>query len=142
MTEETDDAPASGGPLVYLMGGVYVLAGVMHFVSPRVYEQIIPPRVPQPRELVYLSGVAEVGLGLGVMHPRTREASAYGLVALLLAVFPSNVYMAVGDVELRGVPEWAREAPDWALWARLPLQGVLMLWALRYTDSGGDDDGG
>lgn len=117
------------------MGGFYVFAGVMHFVAPDMYERIVPPGLPRPRALVYLSGVAEIVLGVGVLLPRpdVRRRSAWGIVALLAAVFPANVYMAVGDVRLEGAPEWLREHEDLALWARLPLQGVLALWAWWYT---------
>lgn len=117
------------------MGVLYVFAGVMHFVAPDMYERIVPPGLPRPRALVFLSGIAEIVLGLGVLvpRPRVRRLSAWGIVALLAAVFPANVYMTVGDVDLRGAPEWLREHEDLALWARLPLQGVLALWAWWYT---------
>lgn len=120
-------------PLRYVMGGLYVVAGVLHFVVPQVYVQVVPPTFPRPLALVYLSGVAEIVLGLGVMHHRTRRLSAWGLVFLLLAVFPANVYMATHDVVLEGVPQWASEPSDAATWARLPFQGVLILWAWWYT---------
>jgi uncharacterized membrane protein len=118
------------------MGLVYVVAGVLHFVAPKAYEQVVPPGFPRPRTLVYLSGVAEVGFGLGVLFERTRRVSAWGLVALLVAVFPANVHMAVSDdFELRNVPERYRDLSDAALWARLPLQAVLVAWAWWYTDA-------
>lgn len=120
-------------PLCYLMGALYVVAGVLHFVAPRVYAQIVPPGLPRPLTLVYLSGIAEIVLGVGVTIDRTRRASAWGLVALLVAVFPANVYMATHDVVLDGVPEWASEPSDAVTWARLPLQGVLVWWAWWYT---------
>jgi uncharacterized membrane protein len=133
MTAETSTLARLKRPLRYVMGAFYVVAGVMHFVAPKVYEQVVPPVLPRPRALVYLSGVAEIVLGIGVFVPRTRRLSAWGLVSLLVAVFPANVYMATHDVTLRGVPEWARDPPDAALWARLPLQVVLALWAWWYT---------
>lgn len=126
-------------PLCYVMGGLYVVAGVMHFVAPKVYAQIIPPAFPRPLELVYLSGVAEIVLGLGVLIPRTRRHSAWGLILLLLAIFPANVYMATHDLVLEGVPEWASNPSDAVTWARLPLQGVLILWAWWYTQPTSDD---
>lgn len=118
------------------MGLSYVGAGLMHFLFPRVYEQVVPPLFPRPLGLVYLSGVAEVLLGVGVLFERTRRVSAWGLVALLLAVFPANVHMAVSDLELEGVPDPMRDPPDAALYARLPLQAVLVLWAWWYTRPG------
>jgi uncharacterized membrane protein len=120
-------------PLRYVMGLAYVVAGILHFVVPGAYEQAVPPQLPWPRTLVYLSGVAEVALGVGVLFERTRRQSAWGLIALLVAVFPANVYMAVdAGFELPGV---SREVSDAALWARLPLQAVLVAWAWWYTDA-------
>jgi uncharacterized membrane protein len=117
------------------MGALYVVAGLSHFLAPRVYEQVVPPAFPRPLALVYLSGLAEVGLGVGVLFERTRRVSAWGLVALLVAVFPANVHMATSDdLRLAGVPDRLRDPPDAALWARLPLQAVLVAWALWYTD--------
>jgi len=112
------------------MGAVYVVAGVTHFLAPKTYEAVVPPRLPRPRALVYASGLAEIGLGVGVLLERTRNVSAWGIVALLVAVFPANVYMATGE----DLPERVEDVPDAALWARLPLQAVLVAWALWYTD--------
>ncbi|WP_255198655.1 DoxX family protein [Halorarius litoreus] len=126
-------------PLRYVMGGLYVLAGVLHFVAPKVYAQIVPPQLPRPLDLVYLSGVAEIVLGVGVLFDRTRRLSAWGIVALLVAVFPANVYMATSDVTLTGVPDWASDPPAAARWARLPLQAVLALWAWWYTQPLADE---
>jgi uncharacterized membrane protein len=120
-------------PLLYAMGALYVVAGAMHFVVPGVYAQIVPPAFPRPLALVYLSGAAEILLGVGVIVPRTRRLAAWGLVALLIAVFPANVYMATHDVVLDGVPAWAATPSDAATWARLPFQVVLVAWAWWYT---------
>jgi len=121
------------------MGLTYVLAGVLHFVAPKLYEQVVPPQFPRPRTLVYLSGVAEVVLGVGVLFERTRRLSAWGLIALLVAVFPANVYMATADdLDLERVPAQLRDPPDAALWARLPFQAVLVAWAWWYTDPSSD----
>jgi uncharacterized membrane protein len=115
------------------MGLLYAIAGILHFVAPKAYERIVPPQFPRPRLLVSLSGIAEIALGIGVLFERTRNASAWGLVALLVAIFPANVYMATSDkFEL---PEPLADVSDLALWARLPLQAVLVAWALWYTDS-------
>jgi uncharacterized membrane protein len=121
-------------PLRYLMGLLYVIAGVTHFRAPDTFERVVPPQLPAPRTLVYLSGVAEILLGVGVLFKRTRRESAFGLIALLVAVFPANVYMATSDdFELGAVPEKYRDLSDLALWARLPLQVVLIAWAWWYT---------
>ena len=121
------------GPLRYAMGTLYVVAGVLHFVVPDLYVQVVPPSLPRPLALVYLSGAAEILLGLGVMRDRTRRYAAWGLIALLVAVFPANVYMATGDVTVEGLPGGMESPSDAALWARLPLQAVLVLWAWWYT---------
>ena len=119
-------------PLVYVMGSVYVIAGVGHFLVPDLFAQIVPPQLPVATALVYLSGIAEIGLGIGVMVPRTRRVAAWGLVALLLAVFPANVYMATSGVVIQGAPA-AIADPGVGRWVRLPLQVVLVVWAWWYT---------
>lgn len=120
-------------PLCYVMGLLYVVAGVLHFVFPKVYARIVPPQFPRPVLLVYLSGLAEVVLGIGVVLRRTRRESAWGLIALLIAVFPANVYMATNDMIPETVPNWASGIARVAMWVRLPFQGVLILWAWWYT---------
>jgi len=98
----------------------------MHFVAPRAYERIMPPYLPMHRELVYLSGTLEIAGGLGLIHERTRRGAGIGLVLLLLAVWPANVQMLL-DARRTGKPRW------WValLWARLPLQVLLMAWVWR-----------
>ncbi|WP_273835974.1 hypothetical protein [Halococcus sp. PRR34] len=134
MSTDTDDTPPRlKRPLLYVMGVFYAAAGVMHFVAPKVYARIVPPRFPKPVALVYLSGIAEIVLGIGVLLRRTRQRSAWGLIALLIAVFPANVHMATSDVATDAAPDWAEGITRAAMWARLPLQGVLILWAWWYT---------
>ncbi|WP_435361671.1 DoxX family protein [Haloarchaeobius sp. DFWS5] len=120
-------------PLRYVMGLLYIGAGVMHFVAPSVYAQIVPPMFPAALTLVYLSGVAEILLGVGVLVPRTQRVAAWGLIALLVAVFPANVYMATSGVVLEGAPAFMQDPSPIARWGRLPLQGLLILWAWWYT---------
>jgi uncharacterized membrane protein len=136
----TDGAERSDGtlarykrPLLYVMGPLYVVAGVLHFLVPETYAGVIPPAFPEPIALAYLSGLAEIALGLGVLVPRTRRLSAWGLVALLLAIFPANVYMATSDIVVGQVTGSTRVLARLAVWARLPLQAVLVLWAWWYT---------
>jgi uncharacterized membrane protein len=107
----------------------------MHFIRPRAYEAIMPPYVPMHREAVVVSGLAEIVGGLAVLSPATRGFARWWLMSLLVAVFPANVYMATNavDVAERGVP--ADRIPRWMLWARLPLQPLLMWWAWRATAS-------
>jgi uncharacterized membrane protein len=125
-------------PLCYVMGGIYVIAGIMHFVAPESYAQIVPPYLPAPMVLVYLSGVAEIALGLGMFHPRTRPYAAWGLIALLIAVFPANVYMATSGVVIEGASAPIRDPSPLARWGRLPMQVVLIAWAWWYTEPMGE----
>jgi len=109
-----------------LMGSLYVVAGVGHFVITRAYVRIMPDYLPVHRELVLISGVAEIAGGLGVLIPATRRAAAWGIVVLLVAVMPANLWMAQH-------PELTPGVPVWALWLRVPLQLPLMWWAWIYT---------
>ena len=118
-------------PLLYVMSLGYVVAGVMHFVYPSAYAQIVPPALPAPLLLVYLSGAAEIAVGAGLLYPPTRRAAAVATMLLLAAVFPANVYMAVSDVAVQG-PVSADPSPA-VRWGRLPLQAVLVAWAWWYT---------
>lgn len=99
---------------------LFVGSGVLHLVRPRPYVRIVPPVLPAPELLVALSGVAEVVGGVALLEPTLRRAAARGLVALLVAVFPANAYMAL-DPDRAGLG-----VPPWLLWARLPLQVVLV----------------
>jgi uncharacterized membrane protein len=112
--------------MLWVLGIFFVLAGSFHFLRPGVYVKIMPPYLPWPRQLVYLSGIAEVALGVLVLIPRYRVPAAWGLIALLLAVFPANLHMALH-------PELFRKISPVALWLRLPLQGVLIAWVYWYT---------
>jgi uncharacterized membrane protein len=99
----------------------FIGAGVMHFVRPKPFVEIVPPALPEPEALVAISGAAEIAGGLGLLFERTRRAAGWGLIALLAAVFPANVYMATA------AERFAALVPAWALWARLPLQPAMML---------------
>lgn len=104
----------------------FVAAGVNHFANPDFYVQMMPPWLPAHLELVYLSGAFEILGGAGVLVPRARGAAGWGLVALLVAVFPANLYMASN-------PELFPDLSQTALYLRLPLQVVLIAWALWAT---------
>lgn len=134
-TDLDDDGPLAGRKrrLRYVMSVSYVIAGVTHFLAPKAFARVVPPGLPRPRALVYLSGIAEIGLGLGVACDRTRRRSAWGIMALLGAVFPANVYMATDGVAADAAPDRLSGVARAAAWARLPLQGVLLLWAWWYT---------
>jgi uncharacterized membrane protein len=112
-----------------LLAAFFLGAGANHFVMPRAYERMVPPRLQgEAVRVVALSGLAEILGGVGVLHPRTRRAGGLWLVAVLAGVFPANVYMA-------RTPERFRRIPRWALYARLPLQPLMMWWAWRATRS-------
>jgi uncharacterized membrane protein len=107
------------------LGAFFLAAGVNHFAMPRAYRRIVPPALHgRAAELVAISGVAEVAGGAGVLLAPTRRAAGVGLVALLAAVFPANLYMA-------RAPERFARIPRWALYARLPLQPLMMWWAWK-----------
>ncbi len=120
-------------PLRYVMGLIYVVAGIAHFLAPKTFARAVPPQLPSPVGLVYISGVAELVLGVGVVFDRTRRASAWGLVALLAAVFPANVHLARSDTLDDLVPERYADIARIGAWLRLPFQPVLMAWAWWYT---------
>ena len=104
-------------------GPVMVFAGVLHFLRPKWYLAIMPPYVPEPLTMVYVSGVAEGGAALLTMHPKTRRPAGLVLIATLLAIFPANVHMALHPERYK-VPGGAL-----ALYARLPLQALFVWWA-------------
>lgn len=113
----------------WLFGLAFIGIGVMHFTHPAPFVSIMPDWLPGHLDLVYVSGGFEILGGLGLLLPMTRRAAAWGLVALLFAVFPANVNMAVNEIYLEGMPR----AP-WLLWARLPFQFVFMagvMWTGR-----------
>ncbi|MDA0181559.1 hypothetical protein OJ997_14740 [Solirubrobacter phytolaccae] len=101
------------------LGATFITTGVLHFLRPRMYEAIMPRSLPAHRELVYASGVAEIVGGAGVLHPKTRRAAGWWLIATLVAVFPANVEMAAH-------PERFKKIPKSLLYARLPLQGAMI----------------
>jgi len=116
--------------LRYVLAILMVGVGVLHFTAESFFVQIVPPFLPAPRLLVWISGVAEIALGIGLIPLRFRRAAGYGLVALYIAVFPANIYMALANVQLQGMPRDFEQPLPLMLWMRLPLQIVLILWAL------------
>ncbi|MDP9456843.1 MAG: DoxX family protein [Actinobacteria bacterium] len=108
------------------LGVIFVAAGALHFLAPGAYERIMPTYLPLHRELVYLSGALEILGGLGMFSKRTRSVAGIGLILLLLAVWPANLQMLL-DARAAQKPAW------WValLWARMPLQVVLIWWVWR-----------
>lgn len=112
----------------WLLTGFFVVAGANHFVYPDAYRAMMPGALPEPELLVLISGVAEIAGGLGLTLPATRRLAAWGLIALLIAVFPANINMAI-----HRIPLGSRRLPDWALWGRLPLQIALIAWVYWFA---------
>lgn len=108
-----------------LLSVLFVVAGALHFINPRFYLRMMPDWLPLHDAAVYLSGLAEIALGLGLWTSASQWA-AWGLFALLIAVFPANLNMALHP------EEWPKIVPA-MLWGRLPLQGALLYWVWRFT---------
>lgn len=110
-----------------LLASLFILAGVLHFVRPKVFLAIVPDYFPSFWHLpiVYLSGFFEVLGGLGLLMADIQVYAAWGLIALLVAVFPANLYMAYSQ-RFTSIPGWIR-------WGRLPLQIPLLYWVFQYT---------
>ena len=105
--------------LRWLLGLCFVALGMNHFFAPRFYLPIMPPFLPWPLALIFISGVAEILGGIGVLMPSTRKLAGWGLIALLVAVFPANIYAAMHGLG---------SIPPWILLARLPFQIVFIAW--------------
>lgn len=99
----------------------FILAGANHFRIPAFYVRMTPPMLPRPLALVYISGVAEIAGGIGLLIRPLRRPAGWGLIALLIAVFPANLYMALKPDRFADL-----HLPTWALWLRLPLQIVFI----------------
>lgn len=110
----------------YLFGALFILAGLNHFRSPEFYINIMPPYLPWHRALVAISGVAEIALGALLLLRRWAVLAGWGLIALLVAIFPANLHMAMH-------PELYPNLSPMALWLRLPVQGFLIAWAYWHT---------
>jgi uncharacterized membrane protein len=114
------------------LAALFTFTGTLHFLRPRFFEAIVPPAIESAKkEVVAISGAAEIAGGLAVLHPATRRFGGFWLLGLLLAVFPANIHMAVNPEQIRGLD--LKKIPRWALWARLPLQPMAMLWIWRAT---------
>jgi uncharacterized membrane protein len=110
---------------LYLMAGLYLLAGINHFIMPKIYLKITPPWVPQPEKINGLVGVTEIVLGILLLFPESRSLSAWGIILLMIAVFPANIYHF----------QLARRKKQMVLptLLRLPMQAVLIWWAYLFT---------
>lgn len=127
--------PARHQVLRAALAALFVGAGVLHFVETARYVVIVPDFLPAPRLLVHVSGAAEIAGGIGLLVPAVRRAAAIGLVLLLAAVFPANVAMALDPASS------PVDVPAWLLWARLPLQPLLMWLVWRAAREPGQPPG-
>lgn len=109
-----------------LFVALYVFSGVRHFTDPGFYVAMMPPYIPLHLEMVYLSGVIEIALGVLAAFPRFRSLAAWAVVAMLLAFMPVHIHMAIN-------PELYPEIPPIMLWIRIPVQGLFILWAYWFT---------
>lgn len=116
-------------PSARVLGVVFTIAGSLHFLKPATYEAIMPAYLPAHRELVLLSGAAEVAGGIAALFPRLHPFARWWLIALLVAVFPANLHMALNPDEIKGLPD----IPTWTLWLRLPGQVAFIVWVIRAT---------
>jgi len=115
--------------LLYIMAAFYIFAGYNHLANPEFYVAIMPPNLPEPELLNVISGLAEIVLGVFLLEPRTRALAAWGTIALLVAVFPANIYVATANIG----PEGPGSGGGMANWIRLPFQIVFIAWAWWYT---------
>ncbi len=106
-------------------GLTFIFTGLFHFITPDKFMMMMPPFLPFPLLLIYVSGFFEILGGIGLIVPFTKRAAAFGLVALLISVFPANIYVALNNVQLGGFMSNALYQ-----WLRLPLQFLLILWVL------------
>lgn len=116
-------------PLLYLLSLFLCIAGFMHLWTPEFFVPIIPPNLPNPEWLNVLSGLAEIVLGVYLLEPRVRVLAAWGIIALLIAVFPANLYVTFENVG----PGGPGTGNPVANWIRLPFQAVFAVWAWWYT---------
>ncbi len=110
----------------YLIGVLFVLAGMNHFRKPKLYERIMPPYIPAHSAMVMLSGFVEMILGFMIMNKNTQSEAAWGIIIMLVAFLPVHIYMLQNE-------QAAMKLPKWVLILRLPLQFGLMYWAYLYT---------
>ncbi len=110
---------------LYLMAAMYIFAGAMHFIKPKMYLRIMPRYLPNPKLLVLLSGIAEIILGIALCIPVLKAFSIYAIIAMLAVFLLVHVYMLSSEKAAAGIPKWI-------LLLRLPLQFGLMYWAWWY----------
>lgn len=108
---------------------MFAIAGVLHFTQTEKFVQIVPPFIPMPKAAVYVSGIFEILGALGLLTLHYKKPAAFGLILLLIAVFPANIYMAIKNIQLGGILN-----NPVLQWARIPFQGILIWWVLWCTE--------
>jgi uncharacterized membrane protein len=108
-----------------LMALIYILAGILHFFIPAMYERIIPQYIPKKKAVVYLSGLLEIAFGTALFFPELRTLALYGIITLLFLFLPVHTYMLRDKRASMGIPSWI-------LYLRIPFQGLLIYWAIIY----------
>jgi len=112
-----------------LLGLAFAVVGILHFTHVSIFLSIMPPYLPWHLELVYISGFFEIIGGIGLLYPPTRETARWGLLALLVAVYPANIHMLVNEVYIEGMTQ-----SKWILWGRMPMQ-FLMAFGVYWSGS-------
>jgi len=107
------------------MALLYIVAGLLHFFIPAMYERIIPPWIPKKKTVVYLSGILEIAFGAALFFPEFRTMGLYGIIGLLVLFLPVHFYMLRDKTARMGISLWI-------LYLRIPLQGLLIYWAFIY----------
>lgn len=107
------------------MALIYILAGILHFAIPAMYERIVPPWIPKKKAVVYFSGLLEIAFGAALFFPEFRTLALYGIIILLLLFLPVHTYMLRDKSASMGLPSWI-------LYLRIPFQGFLIYWAVIY----------
>ncbi|MFI8380487.1 MauE/DoxX family redox-associated membrane protein [Leeuwenhoekiella sp. NPDC079379] len=110
---------------LFLMAAMYGFAGLMHFIKPKAYLRIMPRYLPQPKALVYLSGLAEIVVGIGLCFPETKNIAIWGIILMLALFLMVHFYMLSSA-------KAGLNLPKWVLWGRIILQFGLMYWAYIY----------
>ena len=110
---------------LYLMSALYIIAGIFHFIKPKVYKSIIPSYIPFPKTMVLLSGIAEIILGISILYDVTRTSALWCIIIMLILFFPVHLFMLTEK-------KFTKKIPKWVLLIRIPIQFVLIYWAYSY----------
>ena len=111
---------------LYIMTALYIIAGMMHFINPKFYLAMMPDFIPFHKFCVYASGVVEIVLGVLLLFENYRPLAAWGIIGLLIAVFPANINMLINSQKFKATPPYV-------LWIRLPIQFIFIWLAYQYV---------